>query len=1174
MKNKNLIMGLGFAAFSMSIQAQTTIYSNGFENNEKPAAGTYSSKYALSPKTTWGDWVNPKEVDNWKEQAGNAHSGEYCFEAENGDNGDSFSWDRGFKIANLPIKENTAYRVSFWLNTSGAAKLSSWLSMGIENFDKSICTPNGTNFGVDSKEFNTGGQWERVSFVSYFTKEETLLKVIENQSWVGNSEFPADFGGNGETYKAHFENHFPNEFFFIVNMFSNDITYKIDDIKIEEGVTFNQATINSGTIRLDFGYATNIAKLADENAGTVKFNKDLVKVTLDGKETEISAFEGKSDGYAYIFLEDDAITTNDIKVSFTPDEACPIKYDGEKRPGSDYEADMQILGFENEQVYETNEEFDVMPSDFDAPILLSTFPENNSFDLDANDYKNFSVKFNNPVSVEYAEAIVTYNDNFGERTIDVDFKKITVGEDGQTVNVELPDLAKGEYTLTIYDISNSLDPNVRCEDVVINFEVGSTGTVELAKTIYDSNFASAMVNGVPTGWYTENEGGVHKYELDANGNQIGYGTGTRVFDGFSGDFTRALYWGTRGSNDGYCTYGQLVNDFLQEDGTLSPDAPEGISLYLEPNKYQIKFLMAAWKGEPKFSFSLENLAGDVFARFDDLTAKPNVNGAKTKVSGSVKCQTEFTVETPGYYVLKFTSAPAEWQEFLLADVNLMTMPAKSAYYKGLIYTAIDEAQAVVDNYTDEKYQGAAMEALKAEIKKANETTYKYPSEVEKGCAALKAAAEAVTVRSENLTKFTEALYAIETTILDFDALDESELKLANSAMAIEAKNLYNQYKDVNPSLLEDAPLAEATKRLKECADMATIDNIKKAVNILTWGAQKALMEANKLGVKGDNVTAVENLTDDDAAIIGKLNGEIAYTLVNKLAAGEDINALKDNVYNTAITAIEQEAGIEYNENDNPLQFKGIDLSSFVRNSHLYRVKGNDGLPGWNIATGAEGKNLNIAYSATPSDTDPVVDCQINIYGDACYNMSQVIEGLPAGYYSLCIQTRTPKITKDVVLNEGEDPVSYTYYYNAQNDSTNVWDKYIYAKGDEGSEGVAPYEGAGGLVTTFVENIKVTNGKLEIGATENYTSGKAIKHEDHTAQSFWTGTVYLDYINIYFVAPIEGYNYSDAATGVENVTANAAVENIYSVGGVRQNKLNKGINIVKYTDGSVRRVYIK
>ena len=1183
MKNRNLMMGLGFMAFSMSMQAQTTLVSLGFED----ADSKYHTTGSLSGLGTYGDWVNPKDGDQWNEKCPTEpKSGEYCLFANNGTGVNGQSWDRGFKIGNLTLKENTPYRVSFWLKVesstfadpeSGDTKntgLRAWLSKGIENYDKSLCTASGTNYGIE-KDGDFSGEWQHFSFVSFYTSADIMNKYVsENQSWVGDAVCPENLGGDGtKKYKEVFENRIPEQFFAIVNMHS-PVNYFLDDIKIEEGVTFNEARHDGSIIRLDFGYTTNVAELAQANGGTISLNKDNVKVTSDGADVPVHLFEGKADGFVYIFLEEGAELGKDVKVSFTPDADCPLKYSGEKRPNTDTETEMAVLGFENETVYEAENEFEVYSSEDVAPVMLSATPENNSFNLSKDDFKEITVTFDKEINLFDTEVLCITKDNFGEHSDEI--KDIKVGSDPKTLVITLPELSNGEYVFEINGIANNLF--VTADDPIrLTYEIGKSTIVEMVDTIYASHFADDPTDCVPEGWFTKNEAGIHQYGFndEARTSQYNYGWGgtpggggARLYQGFSGDFTKALYWGSRGTNEGICTFGQLVEDYLTPDGlNLVEDTPDDIkrtALKLTPRKYQITFQMAAWKNAPVFTFTLEDLQGNVYAKFTDFVATPNMNGATGKVTGSLKCQSDFTVEKEGFYVLKFAAQDAQWQEFLLANVTLTTMPSKSSYYMGLMAQAIDDAQKVYNDANDPKFDGETKNALKAEIEKttAGMSTLTAPSAVEAQIEALKAAADALTTRSENFESFEKSKNDIDLALLDLEVVGE---KYLNSKFAVEARKLFDQYKDVDPSTLNDADLAAATEKLVAAAKY--VANIASAVDALTWGATKAAMIAEKLGVTGEKLDAVKALTDDDAKVIGALNGEIAYALVSKLSKGESIEELKESVFNTSIVAVEPEESQVYNENDNPEEFKGIDLSSFVRNSHLYRVNGVDGVPGWVLNPGAEGSSVALSFNENPSDEKPVIDCQVSSYGNNNYDLYQEIEGLPAGYYTLCIQTRTPLVTKDV------DDVPTTYYYNAQNDE-GVWDKYIYAKGDDDSEGVAPYAGASGLVTTFVKDIKVTNGKLTIGAKENYVSGKAVSHESNEATDFWTGTSYLDYVNIYFVRAIDGFDYAGAATGVENVNASAVVTDIYSVGGVRQNKLVKGINIVKMSDGNVRRVIVK
>ena len=161
MKKFNLLMAAGLMSFA-TVQAQTTIASVGFE----PGDTKYTTEDALTPGGTYGDWVNVKETDYWDEQCnGDQVSGEYSLRAENDQSVEGYTWDRGFKIGILQIKENTPYRVSFWIkadepsyiDVNGAEKntaLTAWLSKGMENYDKSFSSIGQKLWCTDDKRFD------------------------------------------------------------------------------------------------------------------------------------------------------------------------------------------------------------------------------------------------------------------------------------------------------------------------------------------------------------------------------------------------------------------------------------------------------------------------------------------------------------------------------------------------------------------------------------------------------------------------------------------------------------------------------------------------------------------------------------------------------------------------------------------------------------------------------------------------------------------------------------------------------------------------------------------------------------------------------------------------------------------------------------------------------------
>ena len=201
---------------------------------------------------------------------------------------------------------------------------------------------------------------------------------------------------------------------------------------------------------------------------------------------------------------------------------------------------------------------------------------------------------------------------------------------------------------------------------------------EDATLIYASDFENEMSGGIPMGWVTYNDAGFHLYGLNEDGSQFIYdwggnpgGGGSRLYEGFSGDFTKALYWGSRGTTtEGYAEFGSLVKDYIMEDGSISPNMPEGIALELDSGEYHISFQMAAWREEPTFYVTLFDLDYTVQDTWGEFVATPNMEGAMGEVTGTEQHEITFSVDKSGYYILRFTAAEDFWQEYLLVSVQV------------------------------------------------------------------------------------------------------------------------------------------------------------------------------------------------------------------------------------------------------------------------------------------------------------------------------------------------------------------------------------------------------------------------------------------------------------------------------------------------------------------------
>lgn len=1199
MKKINFIMAASLAACAVSAQAQEVIAKVGFE----PSDQKYTTEWALTPDLgTYGDWVNVKAgEDEWNEQNGDAHSGEYCLRANNSE-ATGYTWDRGFKVGNLKLKDNTSYRVSFWVkaessyidanSTEQNTAIKSSISIGREYFDNELISPSGQSYNYNFTNGVMTGDWTRISYVTFNTNKALLDEKAQSRYGEGGVTIPAtETSEEIVLYPAGATDiKFPDNYFVIINMY-NPTEYMLDDICVEEGVAFNAATFypSYATIKLDFGYPTNIANLAKASNGTFSLDPSCVKVMVDGQEVAADYVEGKADGFLYIFFEDENVLARaeNVTVSFTPAADCPIMYNTDKRPSADVEGDMMVLGFTQEIAYSSDEDIDVMPSAWSAPVMISTNPENNSFELDAKTLNNISITFDQNIDVAYAAASLVRNG----KTTDLND---AISADGATLNIAVSNLADGDYTLIVSGVANTKGFTLD-EDIEIKFSVGEDADTEESVSVYSTNetFAATANGTFPVGWVSNDNGTIHQYGIfnEETGAVVDYnwggntgGGGCRAMSGYSGDFNgAAIYWRSMNGDNklGTLTFGEQVKDFILSDGTIDPEMDPRVGLYLEARKYQISFRMAAWKNlngnteavspdnAPKYTFTLEDLEGNVYAEFKDKIAMPNVNGAQNMaVTGCDKEAVDFAVEQSGYYMIKCSTTQPNG-EYLLGGVDIITMPSKAAYYKQQLAEAVASVEDVKVAAEATDYDGETKTAFLAALKSAEEDHFTAPSQVEKAIADLKAAANKLQTRVQNIDDFGTSIIEVQM------AMETVEGKYANAQIIKDAQAIVADYADVNPSTLSDEKLAEVTPIVKNAA--AQIGKVQTYVDILTWGASKAGQAAQALGADALNAF---DLVSDDREAIAAVNANTTIALYDKIVNGEDLTGYMTKVYDPTITHEENEEGDD--ENGHPLLFQGIDLSGFVQNTHLYRVLGDAGVPGWTItAPEADiegGKALNIAFNGEPNETDQVVDAMINIYGDAQYDMSQTVEGLPAGKYAVVMQTRTPLITKTF---DG-DPEVYTFYYNAQNEETNEWDKYVYAQGDaDDAKSVAPYMGGGsGQLQNSIAYATVKDGQLTLGAVEHYVSGLARAHEDNEPRDFWTGTSQLDYVNIYFISPLDDFDYAKAKQDIIDAIDAPAAQTaatataIYTVGGAKVAGLQKGINIVKMSNGTVKKVFVK
>lgn len=842
----------------------------------------------------------------------------------------------------------------------------------------------------------------------------------------------------------------------------------------------------------------------------------------------------------------------------------------------------------------------------ETPVLVSTTPEDGSFDLES--LKEVVFTFNVPMG----------DDIYGELVSNgMDIKlpgEPVLSEDKLSITVTLPELKDGEYTLTLYDLVSAAEVEMPNNPKVV-FSIGEDKSTAESKDIYTPDWTNLANGTFPKGWVSDDNGTIHEYVVMSDGSIGNYnwggnisGGGCRAMTGYSGDFNGgAMYWRCmNGANElGELTYGAQVIKYKSEHGGSTEGMDPEIGLWLEPDRYHITFKCAAWcqNNEPKpdavegdpvsgqfydpnyaenvdnywktlpspiYNFELTDLQGEVFAQFHKIKAVPTVHRSQNiRVTNATVNEADFIVTEPGYYVLRFFSTQAN-AEFVMGGLKLITMPSKAAFYKGQLAEAMADAKEFYDLYNFDENSGETLSALAAELKKSEEAingiVYHYPSEISAALERLLNLSLALEARAKNVESFSNDIATAELAIIDIEGTKfESAPGVRELIQAVE------QYSTIDPKNLSDEELAEVALKVKDAAQ--TLSSIGANTGVLTKGIMKGIETFNKLeaDVPGIN-TMAEDAVTDNRNVANAINSANKLRILDILA-NELIEGQIPAKYLTKVN--EHEEIIDDEPTGNFVgDFEGIEVTGYIANPNFYRMLGKDGLPGWTIAPGAEEATLNIGYANTPSEGTPVLETRINIYGNADYDLSQIITNLPAGIYTLQFGTRTPELASKIYTNE-------IIYYNAQ-DENGTWDKFIYA--NNGSMLVAPFKGAGNgvLAPTYVEGIEVGDeGTITIGVREHYVSGKArawdaAPEEASDARDFWTGTTHVGDAHLYLVAPLAGYDYKKALE-TSLAAANAApvaVSAIYNTAGQKVSGLQKGVNIIKMSNNTVKKVIIK
>lgn len=1013
-KNYLLTMSLLLGS-ALALNAQTNVMFQDFEQSQ-----------ADDPTAPgWYEFINSQEGDEREVANGALHF--YNSTAVEGAN-----WQRAVKFRNLQLKENTSYRVSFYLSGDNTYNIDG------ENDVKSkarFALMEGQENG--DIPFIAANDAQQVSDISYFQTPDEGMHKYTMMFYYANHAIQEAY------YKEHpgKEAELAQKFFLTLNVF-NPGDYYIDNVSIDES-TIEGVTFYYDMVRVNFGYKTNAADiLAAAGVDKLVYPEGTLTVTLNGEPVKLMSVELHKDGYLYAFCADvyPESADDEVVVSFKnpADEAYRLKYTADARPLWNVEGnDQSVLDFENEKG-EEDQSINVVSVMYDLPKLVEADPENGSFNL-PNDMKEFKFKFDKGVDMSKVKATLDGTEltpsategYLSEFTMTYGGGNISDGEHVLSITRIFPQYVLSEDEFGTYDITLSFGK--------VNLDPADT-----VKVVLDQKF-SDYANNVPPKWIVRHEGEERTYNESGS-----YGSGCRVIGGLSGDYTAGIYICQRNASaapdGGYAYYGAMEGDDNK--------------FFLGAGKYLLEFNCTRWDADNSaVHVQVCTEAGDVIA--DCFTKVAPRVGSGGSTAGSTKVELNFRAEAAGNYVLKFFSRdendkPAGWGDaILLGPVKVTYLPnAAGVAEVNAFNAALAEAKATLENNATERYAGTDYDALKAIIGQYEGQSFTSPSKYKAVTADIIAATDAMK-NHRNLCDTYDPLVDQAKSARDF----RTGTKFENHPCYAEIVAVIEKYE--GKVLTDNAELEAAIAELKNSTQLVT--NIGRVVETLTASMTTGLASLNKITEAPEEITtAVQNALSDDAAVKIRLKDELRKAIYENLSGAKTLFETK----------------IDENTFENYVD--SFDLSVFINNPEIYYTAWDDkapvgqtqatpsteNVPGWTIDNVEKGYSFNFHYPWGSSSqyvynavTCPVANGMIASWGTG-YDIYQELRGVPAGVYNIW-------------FGAGE-----------RNGATaETIASYIYANTTEKADTLMLPTISGSMEPTdnvAIENVTVTDGKLKIG----------------------------------------------------------------------------------------------
>lgn len=626
------------------------------------------------------------------------------------------------------------------------------------------------------------------------------------------------------------------------------------------------------------------------------------------------------------------------------------------------------------------------------------------------------------------------------------------------------------------------------------------------EVILESKFSGANMPAEGTGWlFYENNSQLTPGSARS-------GTSGMLANNFHSKMPTAAFFRECGANDNAAMRIEYANGNGIEGGF---EIPEG--------NYEITYYAGTWNdgggnaaGTSKVFMQLIDAETGEVAFYSE-----HVNIANFENGGNVNGQADKVEETFNskggkFYLKAWGTTNTVW-----GGLSIIKPGSKAAQYYAKMQEAVEAAQAELSLCEDAKYDGSTKSELIAFAEKCSDpsdmhTVEEFTAAIEK----LNKLTADMGTRRENINAFEGNRNTLATSLAG-----AADTKFENLDVYPSALECYETYKEVNPSDLDDATLASAV------ADMGNMGQLLgnmtgTCVNLLT----KQVVELAAMIVALDSeaesdpyVLAVDNAISDDQALVANLKKLYAAKLYRNIASGNDPFS-------------------EYNEElEQPVE-KTINAGAMIQNREFYCIAqvpaGSSNVyaqatdfPGWtiDIIQGSITPIFTTAWDGPyATAVKPIENCAVKSdWGTREYDVKQVIDNLPVAKYTASI----------VIGEDGGDPHgAYAYCGEGEDQVTSEYVAESYSR-----DNTVPQEFEN--VTTVIDN---GLGSITLGAHINVAGG--------------FGKV--DNANLVMVAPVEGFNYGDAATALEEELASA-------VGSIAAAELGEPVNVEYYNLNGIR-----